>query len=121
MTRYAIRLSDKLDASIDGVTLTIRGIVACLGPDNQRIVPFFLADESPVPGAAATRDGSAATSFLPREMTSLWVDLVRNEEPLDGYTNTDLPEWTKIATAEEAVGEEEPRAHARGLRRRPAL
>jgi hypothetical protein len=73
----------------------------------ERNVAYFLADDSPVPAPTTTVGGKWGPIFLPKEMMGQWVDLLRNEQPLFGYINTDHPEWTNLSSSEEPVGEEE--------------
>ena len=107
VTSYTIKLGDKMAASFGGTTIRASGIVSCIGPDNQRIVAYFLADDSPVPAPTTTVGGKWGPIFVPKEMMGQWVDMLRNEQPLFGYINTDHPEWTNLSSSAEPVGEEE--------------
>ena len=104
---YSIKLGDKLSATFSGTTIQARGIVSCMGPDNLRVVVYFLTDDSPVPKPTVTVNGKWGPIFLPKEMIGPWVDMLRNEKPLFGYINTDRPEWTSVSTTDEPVGEGE--------------
>ena len=107
ITSYAIKLGDKLSASFGGTTIKARGLISCIGPDNQRVVAYFLADDSPVPAPTTTIEGKWGPVFLPKELMGHWTDMLRNEKPLFGYINTAHPEWTNVSTTQEPVGEEE--------------
>lgn len=107
VTSYTIKLGDKLVAGFGGTTIKARGIISCIGPDNQRVVAYFLTDDSPVPAPTTTIEGKWGPIFLPKELLGQWTDLLRNEKPLYGYINTDQPSWTNISTSQEPVGEEE--------------
>lgn len=107
VTSYSIKLGDKLSASFGGVSIKASGIVSCMGPDNQRVVAYFLTDDSPIPAPTTTIGGKWGPVFLSKEMLPQWVDLLRNETPLFGYINTDHPEWTNVSSSDEPVGEEE--------------
>ena len=107
VTSYTIKLGDKLEATFGGTTIKARGVISCIGPDDQRVVGYFLSDDSPVPAPTTTIGGKWGPVFLPKEMMPLWVDILRNEKPLYGYINTDHPEWTNVSTSTEPVGEEE--------------
>jgi len=107
VTKYAIKLGDRMSATFGGTTIKARGVVSCMGPDNQRVLGYFLADDSPVPAPTTTIGGKWGPVFLPKEMMPMWVDMLRNEKPIHGYINTDHPEWTSISTSAEPVGEEE--------------
>jgi len=107
ITSYRVKLSDKLSATFGGTKIKARGIISCIGSDNQRIVAYFLTDDSPVPAPTTTLEGKWGPVFLPKEIMGQWVDMLRNEKPIFGYINTDHPEWTYISTSAEPVGEEE--------------
>ena len=107
VTQYTIQLGDKLSATFEGTTIKARGIINCLGPDDQRVIGYFLSDDSPVPAATTTNGGKWGPVFLPTGMMLLWVDMLRNEKPIYAYINTDHPEWTNVSTGTEPVGEED--------------
>lgn len=107
VSSYTIKLGDKLTASFGGTTIKAKGVISCIGPDNQRVVAYFLDDDSPVPAPTTTIGGAWGPIFLPKEMMPMWVDLLRNEKPIYGYINTAHPEWTNVSTSAEPVGEEE--------------
>ena len=107
ITSYRIKLSDKSSAGFGGTIIKVRGLISCIGADNQRILAYFLTDDSPVPAPTTTWEGKWGPVFLPKEMMGQWVDMLRNEKPIYGYINTAHPEWTNISTSMEPVGEEE--------------
>jgi hypothetical protein len=78
-----------------------------MGPDNQRVVAYFLNDDSLVPNPAITTEGKWGNIFLPKEMLAIWTDMLHSEKALFGYINTDIPKLTNISTSNEPVGEEE--------------
>jgi hypothetical protein len=107
VTSYTIKLGDKMSATFGATTIKIRGLISCMGADNQRVVAYFLSDDSPIPTPTTTIGGKWGPIFLPQELLPSWVDMIRNEKPLFGYINTDHPEWTQVSTTTEPVGEEE--------------
>lgn len=107
ITSYSMKIGDKLSASFGGTNIEIRGVISCMGPDNQRIVAYFLTDNSQVPNPTTTIGGKWGPVFLPKELMGNWIDMLRNEKPIYGYINTDHPEWTNVSTSSEPVGEEE--------------
>lgn len=107
VTTYTIKLGDKMTATFGATTIKAVGVIACIGPDNQRVVAYFLAADSPVPAPTTTVGGKWGPVFLPAGLMQLWVDMLRNEKPLYGYINTEQPAWTSVSTTEEPVGEEE--------------
>ena len=104
---YSVKLSYGLSATFNGIRIKAIAVISCMGADNQRVVGYFLADDSPEPAPTITQSGKWGCVFLPKEILPFWVDLLRNEKPIHGYINTDHPEWTNISTSAEPVGEEE--------------
>lgn len=96
-----------MSATFGVTTLKAVGIVSCHGPDNQRIVVYFLHEESQVPNPAVTGRGKWGNIFLPKELLPVWIDMLRNEKPLFGYINTEVPKLTNVSTGKEPAGEEE--------------
>jgi hypothetical protein len=107
ISSYTVTLGDKMTASFGGTTIKARGVISCIGPDDQRVVAYFLSADSPVPAPTTTVGGKWGPVFLEKELIGQWIDLLRNETPLYGYINTDHPEWTNISTSSEPVGEHE--------------
>lgn len=107
ITSYKITLDDNLHTIYLDATIKSRGVLSCIGPDDQRVVAYFLADDSPVPAPTTIFGGKWGPILLPKEMMGQWVDMLRNEKPLFGYINTDHPDWTNVSSSEEPVGEEE--------------
>jgi hypothetical protein len=107
ITSYKIKLGHRQSATFGVTTLKAVGIISCMGNDNQRVVIYFLHEESLIPNPAVTNDGKWGNIFLPAEMMPVWMDLLRNEKPLYGYINTEVPKLTNVSTSHEPVGEEE--------------
>jgi hypothetical protein len=106
ITGYTITLGDKLADTFGKTSAKAVGIISCIGV-AERVVAYFLSDDSPVPTPMTTSGGKWGLIFLPKEMMPLWVDMLRNEKPLYGNINTDRPEWINVATKIEPVGEKE--------------
>ena len=107
ITGYKIKLGYRMSATFGVTTLKALGIISLMGTDKQRINVYFLHDDSQVPNPAITNRGKWGNIFLPKEMMPIWLDMVRNEKPLYGHINTEVPKLTNISTSEEPVGEEE--------------
>ncbi len=103
---YKIRLSHSLKANIKGVQIIARGIVSCYG-EGLRLIVYFLDDYSKVPEPYFDVEKDDGTLFLPFEQISAYVDLLRNEKPVYGYLNSEVPHYNSITTSKEPVGEEE--------------
>ena len=91
--RYQITLGDH-PKTFGGVDVRPRGVVACFG-EFLRLIYYFLPE------------GADAPSPMWSEDARLFVDLLRNEKPIYGNIDTDLPGDSFISTLHEPVGEEE--------------
>ncbi|MBG0859853.1 MAG: hypothetical protein IQL11_10135 [Bacteroidales bacterium] len=107
ITSYKIRLGYRMSATFGVTTLKALGIISCPGPDDQRVIVYFLHKESQVPNPAVTNNGKWGNIFLPKELLPVWMEMLRNEKPLYGDINTEIPKLTNISTSHEPVGEEE--------------
>jgi hypothetical protein len=107
ISTYKIKLGYRMSATFGVTTLKALGIISCIGPDNQRINIYFLHDDSQVPNPAISNKGKWGNIYLQKEMMPVWMELVRNEKPLFGYINTEVPKLTNVSTSQEPVGEEE--------------
>jgi hypothetical protein len=103
---YQVRFADALNATFGDTTIRARGIVACFGGDH-RFIAYFLTDDSPAPNPFYVEANKVGAIFLSFREIGPFVDLLRNEEPIYAYLNSDTPSWNSIRTAEEPVGEEE--------------
>jgi len=107
ISTYKIKLGYRMSATFGVTTLKALGIISCIGPENQRINIYFLHDDSQVPNPAISNKGKWGNIFLQKEMMPVWINLVRNEKPLFGYINTEVPKLTNVSTSQESIGEEE--------------
>ena len=103
--KYRVTLGDHV-TTWGGTDVRARGVVACFG-DHLRLVFFFLPDAETSPKAVWSEDARMACSFLPFTALPAFVDLLRNEKPIYGNIDTDLPGDAFISTLHEPVGEEE--------------
>ena len=103
---YKIKLGHGLTATWSGTRIKARGIVACYGGDH-RFIAYFLTDDSPVPNPVYVEQNKVGAIFLPFKEMGPFVDLLRNEQPIYAYLNSNRPEWNNISTHKEPVGEEE--------------
>ena len=104
---YSVKLGDKMTATFGSQTIEARGIISCFGAEDQRVIAYFLSDDSPAPLPVISGEGKWGCIFLEKALLPVWIDLLRNEKPLFGYINTGYPGWTNISTSAEPVGEEE--------------
>ena len=104
---YKVKLGYRLSATFGVTTIKALGIISCTGNDDQRVIVYFLHDESLIPNPAVSKEGKWGNIFLPKEMMPVWIDMLRNEKPVYGYIDTDIPNLTNVSTSNEPVGEEE--------------
>jgi len=104
---YKIKLGGRISATFGVTPLNAYGIISCIGSADQRVIAYFLQDDSLVPSPAVTGEGKCGNIFLPKEMMAVWIDMLRNEKPLYGYINTEIPKLTTVSSSNEPVGEEE--------------
>jgi hypothetical protein len=103
--RYQITLGDHPKA-FGGVEVRPRGVVACFG-EFLRLIYYFLPEGAEAPAAMWSEDARLCVVFLPTDAMPAFVDLLRNEKPIYGNIDTDLPGDAFISTLHEPVGEEE--------------
>jgi hypothetical protein len=103
--RYQITLGDH-PATFGGVEVRPRGVVACFG-EFLRLIFYFVPDGDDVPNALWSEDARLAVVFVPFSAMPAFVDLLRNESPIYGNIDTDLPGSSYISSLHEPVGEEE--------------
>ncbi len=107
VSSYTVKVGDTLTATWSGTQIKARGILVCHGPDRQRLIFYFLTDDSPVPAPVYKPTTKVGAVFLPFDQMPPYVDLVRNERPIYAYMNSDRAEWNNISSGHEPVGEEE--------------
>ena len=104
---YNTFLFNNFPATKNGVAITARGLIICNGDDAQQVRAYFLADGSPEPDPFVDRRGKRVQMFLPYQMMQNWIDLLRNEKPIYAFFDDNNPQWSRISTLSEPVGEEE--------------
>ena len=68
---------------------------------------YFLRPDSPVHENIANLTFQWAAIFLPDFLFQWYVELLAKEKPVNAYINSDRPEWNRIFTGKEPLGEEE--------------
>ena len=91
---------------VDGQTIKIRGLVRCMGEEQEMDV-FFLAEDSPFPTPSFDMENNRGAMYLPIRDIDAFVDTLRNERPIYGHLRADNPEWMSVTTSNEPVGENE--------------
>lgn len=104
---YMLNLGYKMTATaLDGTEIKARGVISCEG-DDHRFIMYFLTEDSPIPEPFYNVATKTAAIYLPFEDMCQFVDLLRNEEPVYAYLDSDRPEWSNIGTSREPIGEGE--------------
>ncbi len=105
---YQIFLGRKMNMhSGAGDVAHFHGYIVCQGPKGERYTVYFVHPESKgVENFYDPRENWAA-SFVPAEYYPWYVDLLRNEKPVFAQLNQERPEWNRLFTGSEPVGEGE--------------
>ena len=108
---YYIQLGDTLDAGPYGPEIKARGVISCLGEDQDKVTyvffAYFLRDDSPVRGPFYNVRAKRGGIFVPFKEMGTFVDILRNEKPIYAYLDSDDPKKNRISTLWEDVGEGE--------------
>jgi len=102
---YEVALSRELTV---GGNIRFYSLICCYGKDGTRFCHYFLRPESTVPDNVYNPTAKWATAFLPAEQFPWYLDLLRNEKPVNAYLNSDKPISNHLFTGKEPVGEGEP-------------
>jgi hypothetical protein len=81
--------------------------IVCNASDGTTFYIYFSRPDSislPNSYNPAFKNGNA---FLPYDLYPTYIDLLRNEKPLNIYLNSDKPEWNQLLTGNEPIGEGE--------------
>ncbi|MDP2481888.1 MAG: hypothetical protein Q8W45_01285 [Candidatus Palauibacterales bacterium] len=103
--RYQITLGDH-PKTFGGVEVRPRGVVACFG-EFLRLIFYFLPEDAQPANPMWNEDARLCVVFLPFGAMAAFVDMLRNEKPIYGNIDTDLPGDSFVSTLHEPVGEEE--------------
>src|SRR5687767_7514880 len=78
--------------------------IVCEGAKGERYNVYFLHPGSE--GENFYKPGEDwAAAFVPAEHYLWYMDLLRNEKPVFAQVNSDTPEWNRLFTGSEPVGE----------------
>ena len=81
--------------------------IVCRSAEGDRFVLFFLRPDGGDPPNSYLPAKKFATSYLPAEQFSWYLDILRNEKPVYAVLNSDNPITNGLSTGDEPVGEEE--------------
>jgi len=90
-----------------GGTIKFYATIVCTGVEGDRLAIYFLRPDSAPAKNVYTPSAKWATSFVPAEQYPWYVDILRNENPVYAYVDSDNPNVNALKTNLEAVGEGE--------------
>jgi hypothetical protein len=94
--------------SIGGGALAhFHAYIICEGAKGERFTVYFLTPESEPADNFYRSKEEWATSFLPAAQYPWYIDLLRNEKPVFAYLSEERPDWNRLFTGSEPVGEGE--------------
>ena len=115
--KYQIHFYREFTMNWFGVDAKIVCLVECYenkdgtwGNGNYLCRVYFLTDDSEVPVSFHQPANNAGGLFLRSRELGPFIDVLRNEKPVSVYLHSDHPEYNKIFTGLEPVGEEEHKA-----------
>ena len=104
---YEIGVGYKNTAIWNSVNIKIQGHLLCSSSDGYRFIVYGLHPSSLVPNPVYIEANKVGAIFIPFVELHNYIDLVRNEKPINVYLNSVTPEWNSLRTSAEPVGEEE--------------
>jgi hypothetical protein len=82
-------------------------VITCHGSNGQTLMLYFVQPGSPMPENQYDPSSGIGSSYLPAEQYSWYLDILRNERPVYARMHSAEPNWNKIFTGAEPVGEGE--------------
>jgi hypothetical protein len=107
VANYEVGMGYKNTATWGSVNIIIQGHLLCNSADGYRFIVYGLHPSSGVPEPVYIEANKVGAIFIPFVELHNYVDLVRNEKPINVYLNSDTPNWNSLRTSAEPVGEEE--------------
>jgi hypothetical protein len=81
--------------------------IVCQGKQGQTLTFYFVRPDAPIPPNSYDPGTRKASAYLPHDQYLWYVDALRNERPVYAYVSRANPEWNRIHTGKEPVGEGE--------------
>ena len=81
--------------------------IVCSAADGTKFYIYFSRPDSIVLPNSYNPQYKNGNAFLPYDLYPTYIDLLRNEKPVNMYLNSDKPEWNQLLTGDEPVGEGE--------------
>ena len=107
VSNYEVGLGYKNEAIWSNVKILIQGHLVCKSAEGDRFIVYGLHTSSPVPGPVYIVANKVGAIFIPFAELQYYIDLVRNEKPINVYLNSVTPNWNSLRTSAEPVGEQE--------------
>lgn len=82
-------------------------LIVCNASDGHVYLIYFTRPDSITPANFYNPTYKRGGAFIPYDLYPTYIDLLRNEKPLNIYLNSDKPEWNQLLTGAEPVGESE--------------
>ncbi|SRR5713101_124125 len=103
VSTYSLHLGRQIEAS----GAKFYGYISCDAADGNQFLLYFVRPDSITPANFYNPAIKRGGAFLPADKFPWYVDLLRNEKPVNAYLNTDKPEWNNLYTGNEPIGEGE--------------
>lgn len=82
-------------------------LIVCNATNGTQYLIYFTRPDSITPANFYNPTSKRGAAFIPYDLYPTYIDLLRNEKPLNIYLNSDKPEWNQLTTGNEPVGEGE--------------
>ncbi len=103
---YEVHLARKMSVG-GGMLAHFHAHIICQGTKGERFTVYFLTPDSEAVDNFYKPAESWAASFVPADQLPWYIDILRNEKPVFAYVSSDHPDWNRIFTGSEPVGEGE--------------
>lgn len=103
---YEVHLGRRMSIG-GGILAHFHAHIICQGMHGERFTVYFLTPDSADVDNFYRVKESWGASFVPASQYEWYVDLLRNEKPVYAYMSEDHPDWNRLFTGSEPVGEGE--------------
>ena len=104
ISSYDVELARRLDLEAETACCAM---ITCHGADGKALVLCFVHPDSPVRENEYDPGSGVGSSYLPAEQYGWYLDILRNEKPVFARMHSEKPQWNKVFTGAEPVGEGE--------------
>ena len=110
---YQVYLASRI--ALSGVPQDAYATIECKGANGETLLLHFMHESDTLPENEFNPRMKEGTCYAPAQNYPWFVDLLRNERPVYGYMNRVTPQWNRIHTGAEPVGEGEKAPEARTM------